>query len=113
LLTNALRPLSNVGLETSLSELTIPNLLKTSFLVRFQILAVASMKIAVFWNLSPRSLVEINCFRGAYCLHHLGDESHNIQEDSHLEVFYIPSEYHRLLKRKVQCFGNKCSSLFA
>jgi hypothetical protein len=33
------------------------------------------MKMAVFWDVAPCSLVEIGQrFRGAYCLHHQGDE---------------------------------------
>jgi hypothetical protein len=39
--------------------------------VRFQVLMVASMKMAVFWVVAPCSLVEVyRCFRGACCLHH-------------------------------------------
>jgi hypothetical protein len=35
---------------------------------------MASMKMAVLWDVAPRSLVEIDRrFRGAYCLHHQGD----------------------------------------
>jgi len=31
------------------------------------------MKIAIFWNVTPCSLVEIDGrFRSAYCLHHQG-----------------------------------------
>jgi hypothetical protein len=44
--------------------------------------AIASLKIkiavkmAVFWDVAPYSLVDINqCFRGAYCFHHQDDES--------------------------------------
>jgi hypothetical protein len=34
------------------------------------------MKMAVFWDLAPCSLVDINqCFRGAYFLHHHPDDS--------------------------------------
>jgi hypothetical protein len=32
-------------------------------------------KMTVFWDFAPRSLVEVDRrFRGAYCLHHQGDE---------------------------------------
>jgi hypothetical protein len=35
----------------------------------------ASMKMTVFWDVAPCSLVEIGLrFRGAYCLHHQGDD---------------------------------------
>jgi hypothetical protein len=34
------------------------------------------MKMAVFWDIAPCSLVEVyRRFRGAFCLHHQGDES--------------------------------------
>jgi hypothetical protein len=39
-------------------------------LVRFQVLTAASMKMRVFWDIVPRSLVaEDRRFRGTYCLH--------------------------------------------
>jgi hypothetical protein len=39
--------------------------------MRFQVLAAASMKVTVFWDVAPRSLVEINRrFKGTYCLHY-------------------------------------------
>jgi hypothetical protein len=42
---------------------------------RFQVLTAASMKMAVFWDVAPCSLVEVyRRFRGACCLHHQGDE---------------------------------------
>jgi hypothetical protein len=41
--------------------------------VRFQVLTAASMKMAVFWVVAPRRLVEVyRRFRGACCLHHQG-----------------------------------------
>jgi hypothetical protein len=34
------------------------------------------MKMAVFWVVAPCRLVEVyQCFRGACCLHHQGDEN--------------------------------------
>jgi hypothetical protein len=42
--------------------------------VRFQVLTAASMKMTVFWDIAPCSLVEVyRRFRGACCLHHQGD----------------------------------------
>jgi hypothetical protein len=39
--------------------------------VRFDVLMVMSMKMAVFWDVAPCSLVDIDrCFRGAYSFHH-------------------------------------------
>jgi hypothetical protein len=36
------------------------------------------MKMAVFWVAAPCSLVEVyRRFKGAYCLHHQGDEFEN------------------------------------
>jgi hypothetical protein len=43
--------------------------------VRFQVLTATSMKMTVFWDVVPYSLIEIyRRFRGAYCLHHQGDD---------------------------------------
>jgi hypothetical protein len=49
------------------------------------------VKMAVFSDVAPRSLVDINRhFRGAYCLHHHGDiyqtTRRNSPEDSHLHT---------------------------
>jgi len=34
-------------------------------------------KFRVFWDVAPRSHVEVDrCFRGVYCLHHQGDDVH-------------------------------------
>jgi hypothetical protein len=42
--------------------------------VRFQVLTVASMKMIVFWDAVPCSLIKPDRhFGGAYCLHHQGD----------------------------------------
>jgi hypothetical protein len=47
-----------------------------SFIVRFQVLAAASMMFRVFWFVAPYSYVEGDWrYRGAYCLHHQGDET--------------------------------------
>jgi hypothetical protein len=43
--------------------------------VTFEVLTVMSMKIAVFWDVAPYSVVDIDqSFMGAYKLHHQGDE---------------------------------------
>jgi hypothetical protein len=48
-------------------------------LVRFQVFTAASIKMTVFWDVVPCSLVEIGCrFGGAYCLHHQGDGPHDV-----------------------------------
>jgi hypothetical protein len=42
-----------------------------SYHVRFQLLTATCMKMGVFWNVVPCSLVDTDRrFRGAYCLHH-------------------------------------------
>jgi hypothetical protein len=42
--------------------------------VRFQVFMLASMKITVFWDVAPCSLVEVyRRFGGAYCLQLQGD----------------------------------------
>jgi hypothetical protein len=44
-------------------------------IVRFQVLTVASMYMAAFWDIALCSLIEVvQCFRYAYCLHHQGDD---------------------------------------
>jgi hypothetical protein len=44
--------------------------------VRFQVLAAASVKFGVFWDVAPCSLVGVDRrFRGVYCLHHQADDS--------------------------------------
>jgi hypothetical protein len=55
-------------------ELSVP-------LVRFQVLTAVSMKMTVFWDVAPCSLVEVYLrFRGAYCFRHHrpddGDSKH-------------------------------------
>jgi hypothetical protein len=48
------------------SELNGSKSSPNSIFVRFQVLIVASMKMAVFWVAAPRSLVEVyRRFRGA------------------------------------------------
>jgi hypothetical protein len=40
-----------------------------------QVLTAASMKFRVFWDVGPCSQVDVDrSFRGAYCLHHHGDD---------------------------------------
>jgi hypothetical protein len=42
-------------------------------LLRSEVLTATSMKMAVFWDVAPCSLVDTDRrFRGAYCLHHQG-----------------------------------------
>jgi hypothetical protein len=44
------------------------------YIVRFQILMAASMKMPVFWNVTPFSLEETDrLFNRAYCLYNLDD----------------------------------------
>jgi hypothetical protein len=44
--------------------------------VAFQVLTAASMKMIAFTEIALCSLVEVDRrFRGAYCLHHQGDET--------------------------------------
>jgi hypothetical protein len=61
------------------------------------------MKKIVFWDVTPSSLVEID-FRGAYCLHHKGDDDGDIKPSETLANFYetrrrnIPEDSHRQSK---------------
>jgi hypothetical protein len=44
-----------------------------AYIVRFQVLTAASMKMSIFWDVAPRSLVEVyRRFKGACFLHHQG-----------------------------------------
>jgi hypothetical protein len=44
--------------------------------MRFQVLTAVSMKFRVFWDVAPCSHVEVDWhYRGAYCLHHQGNDS--------------------------------------
>jgi hypothetical protein len=44
------------------------------FGMRFQVLMAVSMKMTAFWDIMPCNLAEVDqCFRGSYCLHHLGN----------------------------------------
>jgi hypothetical protein len=53
--------------------------------VRFQVLTAASVKMTVFWDVTPYSLEESDLrFRGVYFFHHQGID--NIPEDSHLRA---------------------------
>jgi hypothetical protein len=48
-------------------------------MVRFQVLTAASMKMAIFWDVAPCSLVEVyRRFSGACCLHHQGKHLWNV-----------------------------------
>jgi hypothetical protein len=72
----------------------------------------SEMKIVVFWDAEPCSLVDIDqCFRGTYCLHH---HQCNIPEDSHLHTHchenlkshQVSGNYHKsdllIFKRSIQ-----------
>jgi hypothetical protein len=47
---------------------------KGDIIVRFHVLTAESMKIRAFWDTAPCSLGVDRRFRGAYCLHHQGEE---------------------------------------
>jgi hypothetical protein len=62
--------------EINLEFVCVMSETDTQMNVRFQVLTAASMKMAVFSVVAPCSLVEVyQRFRGAFCLHHQGDES--------------------------------------
>jgi hypothetical protein len=49
--------------------------LSKEFIVSFQFLTTASMKMTALWDTELCSIKEVDrCFRGAYSLHHQGDE---------------------------------------
>jgi hypothetical protein len=52
------------------------------------------MKMTVFWDVVPCSLVEIHrCFRGAYCLHHQNDRPHDGGSKHFWNVFQFLRDY--------------------
>jgi hypothetical protein len=43
--------------------------------VKFEVVMVTDMKMAIFWDVAPCIVVDIGVrFRGAYCLHHDPDD---------------------------------------
>jgi hypothetical protein len=66
-----------------------------SVLVRFQVLTATSIKMTVFWGVSPCNLVETDrCFRGVCCLQHQGDEyTVNSSETSAIFLFFKLPDY--------------------
>jgi hypothetical protein len=51
-------------------------------LVRFQVFTASGMKVTVFWDVVPCSLLELHqCVRGAYYFHREGDET-NFPDDA-------------------------------
>jgi hypothetical protein len=70
------------------------------------------MKMAVFWDVAPCSLVEIyRRFRGSCCLHHQGDnpeDSHlytrrreNLKSITYMFIFLFPTNLMKDLNSKV------------
>jgi hypothetical protein len=64
------------------SQLSI--LINITCIVRFQALTAASMKFRVFLDELPCSQVDDRRFRGAYCLHHQGDDGPDDGGSMHL-----------------------------
>jgi hypothetical protein len=58
----------------------------STYIVRFQALMVASMKVTAFWDIELCILIEVGQhFRGAYCLHHQGYDVAIYPRSCHLE----------------------------
>jgi hypothetical protein len=69
-------------------DLNVTGHSKTNKQVGLEVLMAARMKMAVFWVVAPRSLVEVyQRFRGACCLHHQG-----IDPDSSLRLVTLMME---------------------
>jgi hypothetical protein len=67
--------------------------------VRFQVFMAGSMKLTVSWNIALCSLVEVyQCFRGAYCLNHQGNESPLKRQSTYMRL-------HGTVSRKAVIFG--------
>jgi hypothetical protein len=53
--------------------------------VAFQVLMVVGRKMTAFWDIVLCNLVGVGQrFRGAYCLHHQGDDHHDDERSMHL-----------------------------
>jgi hypothetical protein len=58
--------------------------------MRFLVLTAARIKITGVWNVAPGSLVEVDRrFRGAYCLHHQGDDLFFLEVAFHVGLLAI------------------------
>jgi hypothetical protein len=73
-----------------------------TFHVRLQVLTAASIKIRVFWNVMPCSLIGVDRrFRGAYCLHHQGN---GWRQYAPLKCWSTPMRLHRATSQKTLNF---------
>jgi hypothetical protein len=57
-------------------------------MVRFQVLTAASMNVTTFWDIAPRSFVEVDWYSMfAYCLHHQGDNLYGLMAFPLLDLY--------------------------
>jgi hypothetical protein len=101
----------------TLSKLVPPSVKESFRNLIFQVL-MAIMKVIAFWDASPCSLIEVDwCFRGAYCLHHQGNEALMIEEvhiskmSSLLQWDYM-ALYPRRLSSSFRNLANFCLEFF-
>jgi hypothetical protein len=89
------------------------------FLVRYQVLSEASMKVAFLCNLVSCSLLDSNIrFRGAYCRNVQGDDYCSVDGDrKHLWILgqFLPEYTAKYLRRQTSSFSSliSVSSKFA
>jgi hypothetical protein len=78
--------------------------------VGFEVFTATSMKMAVFWVLAPRSLVEVyQRFRGSCCLHHQGDDDPDDGGSKYLwNVGKLLPDYMALQPRRRPCSEHCC-----
>jgi hypothetical protein len=80
------------------------------FLVRFQVLAVVTMNITVFWVLAPCSLLETyRRLRGSYCLHHYGD----LPDDGAVSISETSASFYETTQRNIQKTGTLNFALYS
>jgi hypothetical protein len=78
------------------------NELISVWFVRFQVPTAASMKFRVFWDVAPCCVVGVDRrFRGAYCLHHQGDDGPDDGSSTHLWNVDLLRDYTELHPRRL------------
>jgi hypothetical protein len=59
------------SIRQSVGVYEVSSMSHTGYLTNFNTLKNSYLKMTVFWDVAPCSLIEIDqCFRGAYCFHH-------------------------------------------
>jgi hypothetical protein len=76
------------------------SLLNSSYIVRFEVFTVVTMKNAVFWGVATCGSCKSQHFTGTYCLHHQGEESQRARNSVPLKHRFL-EEPHGMTPRKL------------